>query len=211
MSTSVKIEDISIMQNTSIENLPNELWKPIMGFEENYEISNYSRVKRIKVVFIQKSKSGKLHRNLRPPSILKQHISKRGYYTLTLQNKPIKKRAKIHRLVAIHFIPKVKGKDHVNHINGIKTDNRVENLEWCTNQENTQHSYDFLNRKTTKGVLNKGSSKKVFKFNLKGVLLKEYPSCAEAARELNGTTSNIAKCARGGIKNAYGYVWKYLN
>lgn len=69
---------------------------------------------------------------------LKLSIDTRGYKVLKRSNK---KDVRVHRLVAQLYLPKIDGKNEVNHINGIKTDNRVENLEWCSHQENCLHAY----------------------------------------------------------------------
>jgi hypothetical protein len=68
-----------------------------------------------------------------------------GYRRVTLSIDSVKTRHSVHRLVANAFLPTIEGKDFVNHINGDKKDNRVENLEWCNNQENMVHARDVLN------------------------------------------------------------------
>jgi len=106
-----------------------EIWKDIKEFEGLYQISNLGNVKSL----------GNF--NLRKEKILKQNFSKCGYKTVCLSKQNKYKTYTIHRLVANSFIVNIKNKPCVNHLNGIKKDNRVENLEWCNISENTKHAY----------------------------------------------------------------------
>lgn len=114
-----------------------ESWKPIKGYEGYYEISNFGNVRSLdrKV----KGKNGKFQslkgKNLKTPP------GKPGYPTVSLQINNIPKTFAVHRLVAKHFIPKVQGKDVVNHIDGNKTNNHHKNLEWVTHSENHMHAF----------------------------------------------------------------------
>lgn len=102
-----------------------ELWKPIRGYESLYKVSNLGNVFSIR-------------RNI----ILKPiHNGKKYCYVILPKNK-YRKQFSIHRLVAIHFIPNVFNKPQVNHIDGDKSNNRVDNLEWCTNDENRKHAIE---------------------------------------------------------------------
>ena len=99
-----------------------------LTFNSNYYISNKGFVISL----------------IRGFSLLKPRYNKQGYVRYCIRNKETGKRKdyKAHRLVAEYFIEKEEGKDEVNHIDGNKTNNHVENLEWCNRQENVQHSYD---------------------------------------------------------------------
>lgn len=105
----------------------NEIWKPLVGYETEYLISSYGRLKSIK--------HGK-------SIMLKPHINTRNGYVYYLVSKNGKsKNSRAHRLVALTFIPTSNTKLQVNHKDGNKTNNRVDNLEWCTQSENMIHAY----------------------------------------------------------------------
>lgn len=113
-----------------------EQWKVIEGFE-NYEVSNLGNIRRLYL---------KGYKYRKP-------VLQSGYCSVTFVfNKTEFKKFQIHRLVAKAFIPNTDNKPCVNHINGIKNDNRAENLEWCTYSENEKHSFDKLG-KITNGII----------------------------------------------------------
>ena len=132
MNTTTNVSNNPITTNLSIENLPNENWKPIKGYEGLYEISSLGRLKRILKY--------RKFRNYQE-KILKPSKDKDGYFrtTLTAKNK-VRKNVIIHRVVALNFIINHKNKPCVNHKNGIKSDNNLHNLEWCTVKENNVHA-----------------------------------------------------------------------
>lgn len=105
-----------------------ELWKPIIGYEGLYEISNLGNVKSLKKGF-------------KKEKILKNRCDESEYVRVDLRLNGKSKTIRTHRLVATHFIPNIYNKPQVNHINGNKSDNRVENLEWVSSIENQCHRY----------------------------------------------------------------------
>jgi len=113
----------------------NDVWRDVSGFEDCYQISNNGKLKskdRMKVNGFGKCSYKGV--------ILKPRLYN-GYYRFTLQRLNKRRQVFIHRLVAEAFITNPENKPEVNHINGIRHDNRVENLEWCTRSENQLHAY----------------------------------------------------------------------
>lgn len=182
-------------KNLSLENIEGEIWKEVEGYDGYYFISNYARLKSI-----YKNKC-----------IIKYVYAPHHLYCRASMNiKGKKSSVLIHRLVANAFIPNPENKTTVNHINGIKKDNRIENLEWCTLSENTKHSYDFLNRK----IPNKGkfgadnkSSKPVIQYDLNMNFVKYWDSAKCAFRELG--IRHICEVVKGKKNTAGGFKWKY--
>jgi hypothetical protein len=116
--------------------MENEVWMNIKGYEGYYQISNLGRVKSLERITIRKKGT-----SLRKGRILKHTKNQQGYELVNLcKNSKVKFKA-VHRIVMESFIPNIENKPCVNHINGIKTDNTLNNLEWCTYSENSLHAY----------------------------------------------------------------------
>ena len=167
-----------------------EIWKDIPNYEGLYQVSNLGDIKSLY--------------NYRKYSILTPRL-KRGYYTVGLRKNGIRKWHLVHRLVASAFIMNPDNLPQVNHKNEIKTDNRAENLEWCSVSYN--NNYGTRQERVSKS--NK-LCKPVLKFDLKGNFIKKYHSMSEAARQ-NGvkSTSSIMECCKGKISQTKGFVYKY--
>lgn len=122
----------------------NEIWKDVYGWEEYYQVSNFGGV-RSKTRFVVTCDKNKVKYTKRriPGKILSGSIDATGYYRVDMRNKTagIRKNSLIHRLVAIAFIDNVAEKPHINHKDGVKTNNNVKNLEWCTHAENMHHAF----------------------------------------------------------------------
>lgn len=171
-----------------------------MGFEK-YQVSNLGRVRSFIQGFCQ---------------TLKTRNNKDGYVYVILSGNCGRKTLKVHRLVANAFIPNVYGKREVNHKNGIKSDNSVENLEWVTKSENEIHAYKTGLKKTSEkqkaaaAMTSKTvNSKKVVQYTMGMACLAEYPSASEASRQTKIQLSDICSCCRGRLKSAGKYFWRY--
>lgn len=111
-----------------------------------------------------------------------------------------------HRIVAETFIPNPDNKPFVNHINGIKSDNRVSNLEWCTQSENIQHAY---RTGLSKPQINGAKSKAVVQYDLNDNYIKTWKSQMEVERVLNIKHTNISYACRSKTHYASGFKWRY--
>ena len=135
--------------------MKNELWTDIRGYEGFYQISSLGRVRSLDRVIVKDN--GKLER--RKGSIRSTCVKKGGYVHVTLTKDKVATSVRVHRLVAEHFIPNPNNHKTVNHIRGIKTDNRACQLEWCTLTENVSHSHR-IGLSDKKGELHPGAKLK---------------------------------------------------
>lgn len=115
-----------------------EVWKDILGYEGLYQVSNQGRVRSLDhIVKTKRNKDMLIKGKVKTIS-----IGKGGYCVVSLQHKDSKKLFQVHRLVAQSFISNIQNKPEVNHIDGDKTNNCIDNLEWVTSSENIQHAID---------------------------------------------------------------------
>ena len=150
--------------------------------------------------------------SMRNDKILKPNLEKYGYYRYKLSVAGNERCYLEHRLVALAFIPNPGNKPEINHLNGIKTDNRVENLEWCTRKENIRHALDTgLAKGSQKGKFGKehNRSKPIYQYSLSGELIGEYCSLKSAMILTGICNVGICSALNGRVKTAGGFVWRY--
>lgn len=172
-----------------------EIWVDIKGYEGLYQVSNLGRVKSLERIDSLGHK--------RKEKILKPRKNKDGYLQVVLCKEGKYKEFRVHRLVAIAFIPNTDNKPFIDHINTIRDDNRVENLRWVTHEENINNPLS----KENKSESMKGKKKKlVYCFETD----KTYPSIRQCAKELGLNKNAISQCCNGKRKHHKGYHFYYV-
>lgn len=174
-----------------------EIWKDIVEYEGLYQVSNLGKVKSL----------------FRYKKMLKGNVVSGGYIQIQLCKKGKATSYLIHRVVAFSFLNNPDNKPCVNHIDGNKTNNRHDNLEWVTYSENELHSYHILGKKPNKSRLGVcGSlcynSKSVLQISSSGDIIKKFESIGEVERTLGIRHSNVQMVLNGKRHTAGGYYWK---
>lgn len=179
-----------------------EEWKDIEGYENLYQVSNLGRVKSLNF-----KRSGK-------EKIMKSHVNKVGYVAISLYKSGKDKIHTVHRLVAKHFIPNPDNLPQVDHINTNRTDNRVENLKWCTNEENSNNTITkehMSEGQKGKYGANSNRSKVILQYDLNGNFIAKWYGALEIERVLGFKTKHISDVCLGRRKTCHGYMWKYAS
>lgn len=175
-----------------------EIWKDIEGYNGRYQISNQGRVRS----FCRSSRN-----TTSRPRFLTPYI-RNGYLHIALSN-PLKT-FKIHRTVLYHFKGKPKKKQQGNHINGIKADNRIKNLEWVTCQENIRHAFRLGLKKGDKGprVYRRKLIKQIS--IVTGKVVNIWTGAVEAGKQLNICSYAIRNCLYKKTKTSAGFKWEFV-
>ena len=160
-----------------------EIWKDIEGYEGLYQVSNKGRVKS-------------LYKG--SERILKPHDNGRGYLRVHLTKENTSKNIRVHRLVALAFIPNPNNLPEINHRDENKKNNCVENLEWCDRGYNVNY-----------GTRNERVSRKILQYSKSEEFIREWQSAAEVKRVLGIDRAHISACCKGKLKSSGGFVWRY--
>lgn len=188
-----------------------EIWKDVLGYEGIYKISNLGRIESAERIIYRTDKRGYEYTYKRKGRILKNVLRSSGYYSVSLLNNSGKaKQVAVHRLVGLAFLENPLNKPQLNHIDGVKTNNSVDNLEWVDAKENSIHAYKLG---LSKGVKRYGKdnhrSKKVKRISKDGVI-KIYDSMNQAHREDGFDTGQICRCCNNDTKTHKGFKWEYV-
>lgn len=193
------------MENYSI----NEIWKPVNGFEGLYEVSNKGRVRSLDHYVTQKGNFGVEYERLYKGREIVPVPCSVGYETITLSNGKTKKTVLVHRIVAEAFIPNPIGLPQVNHRNELKDDNRVENLEWCTEKYNVNYGTGMARASRKRGS-------PVLQITRGGDIVGRFSNANVASQETGIPYRNIYAVLnktqdKYGFtrKSAGGFVWVY--
>ena len=203
--------------------LPKRVWRDIPGYEGKYQVSNDGKVRSLN------------YRHTGKKQILKERVDIGGYAVIGLCKDGKEKKYKVHRLIALAFIPNPNNLPYVNHKDENKTNNHVSNLEWCTAKynvnygtRNERHSKKVKGKQLTEEHIRKISennakywkgkkgkdnpnSRPILMYSKDGEFIKRFDSVSDASEYLGRDRHSncITECTSGRNKTAYGYKWKY--
>ena len=183
----------------------NEIWKAVEGYDGIYEVSNLGQVRSLdRYVPALCNRNGEIRNYLRRGKVLKQRKVFGGYMVVsfTVSETGTHENRFVHRLVAQAFVPGYREDLDVNHKDEDKTNNRADNLEWCSPSYNTQYG----NRNTT---MVEQRRRDVVMMSDDGTIIREFPSIQEAARAVGISAGHICRVCKGERNKAGGYRWKY--
>lgn len=192
-----------------------EIWKEIRGYDGLYQISNWGRVKSLE----------RIDNNNHPikEKILTPQKNKYGYYKIILSKNGKQKSFQIHRLVYETFVGEIPDGMQCNHINEIKTDNRLENLNLMSPKENsnwgtrnerigeTKKGMKLSEETKNKMKNHPNKSKIILQIDLNGNIIADFPSLCEVERQFGYERASVSRCCLGKQKTSYGYKWRYKN
>lgn len=190
-----------------------EQWRPVVGYEGLYEVSNFGRI-------------ASLHYRHSNKRVEIRPFNQCGYLRIRLAKDGVNKKMFVHQIVASAFIDNPLGFSEIDHINGIKDDNRVENLRWCTHMVNIanpvtknnmrhygkdNHFYGKHHSQKTKDAIADYFGKAVLQYTTSGIFVKEWKSTMEVQRTLGIHNSQISACClrKPHSLTAGGFVWLY--
>lgn len=186
-----------------------EIWKDVVGYEGTYMVSSLGRVKSLeRTIPINGHYQFVRERFL----AINMNTGKYSCTNLSLEGKH--RTVLVHRIVAKAFIPNPNNFATINHIDGDKQNNRVDNLEWMTQLDNVRHAIlTGLKTHGRTGRINEKnpSSKIVYQYDLDGKFIKQFPSLSEVGRELSVTIGAVSMCILNPkrLKQVRGYRWSY--
>jgi len=187
-------------KNLRDQQLPGEEWRDVNGFRNKYQVSSYGRVIHCPRLVRLSKKSWRQ----KPAKIIAQRFDGR-YLVVGLHDNGKCLKKYVHRLVAEAFIECDDENLIVNHINEVKTDNRADNLEWCSIKENTNYGSGIEKRKD-----GRVTGREIGQCSLDGKLIAKFSSQSEASRMTGTCQQSISRCLKGQISYSNGFKWVLL-
>ncbi len=171
-----------------------EIWKEIKGFDSTYKISNKGRV-----ISCARNKE----------TLLSLSKNSTGYYRVVFYKDKKQKAMLVHRLVALYFIDNPNNHTIVDHIDGNKLNNNVENLRWVTQKDNIFNDVTYKIYKDNFKKYNKEKLKPVYQLDNNNKIIKKFNSVEEAAKELDCDVTSIRRSCKIAKYKTKGYYWTY--
>ena len=200
---------VDINKYKYVKQLEGEIWKGVPGYE-NYEVSNMGRVRSLDHYTL---KSGDCRSTLIKGRILSQTVGKTGYYTVLMypanSTKKDRKLVKVHRMIALAFLDNPHNLPQINHKDEDKTNNRLENLEYCDGRYNINYGTAIERAKSTFFKSYTEKVRRIIQYKQDGSVVQVFKNMFEATSKTGYTSNSISLCCNGYCKTCHGYVFKY--